>query len=118
MDLSAFGEPVTIPLAELRIPKVEKQEREVRGEVIAIDRFGNLLTNICGTDLPLYCPSTIITHVAGAQLIGLSQYYSEHPPGTMLSLIGSSGRLEVSQNIGNAARTLELRLGDTVHVKW
>lgn len=118
MDLSAFGEPVTVPLSELRIPRVDKQEREVRGEIIAIDRFGNLTTNILGTDLPLYCPSTIITHAGGQQLIGLSQYYSEHPPSTLLSLIGSSGRLEVAQNVGNAARTLEAKVGDQVLVKW
>jgi S-adenosylmethionine hydrolase len=118
MDLSEFGEPVTAPLSELRIPRIEKQEREVRGEIVAIDRFGNLATNIMAADLPLYCPSTIITHVAGQQLIGLSQYYSEHPPGTLLSLIGSSGRLEISQNIGHAAAKLESKIGDAVIAKW
>lgn len=118
MDLSALGEPVTIPLAELRIPKIDKQEREVRGEVVSIDHFGNLATNIVGGDLPLYSPSTIITSAGGQQIIGLSQYYSEHPPGTVLSLIGSSGRLEISQNIGNAAKTLDLKVGDQVTVKW
>src|SRR4051812_42868225 len=73
MDLSAFGEPITIPLAELRIPRVDKQEREVRGEVVAIDRFGNIITNITENELPIYNPSTIITHISGHQLIGLSQ---------------------------------------------
>lgn len=118
MDLSAFGEPITVPLAELRIPRIDKQDREVRGEVTGIDRFGNLTTNIMGTDLPLYCPSTIITHVGGHQMIGLSQYYSEHPPGTLLSLVGSSGRLEVAQNVGHAADELGAKIGDSVHVTW
>lgn len=118
VDLGAFGEPVTVPLAELRLPRIDKQEREVRGEVISIDRFGNLTTNITSADLPLYCPSTIITHIGGQQLIGLSQFYSEHPPGTLLSLIGSSGRLEVSQNLGSAATKLDLRIGAPVVAKW
>jgi S-adenosylmethionine hydrolase len=118
VDMSAFGEPVTTPLAELRIPRVDKSEREVRGEIIEIDRFGNLTTNITADDLPLAMPSTIITHVGRQQLIGLSQFYSQHPAGTLLSLIGSSGRLEVAQNVGSAAGKLEAKLGDSVLVKW
>lgn len=118
LDLSTFGEPIDAPLAELRVPRIEKLEREVCGEIIEIDRFGNLTTNITGDDLPLACPSTIITHAGGHQLIGLSQFYSEHPAGTVLALIGSSGRLEVAQNIGNAASKLNAKIGDPVQVKW
>ncbi len=117
-DITQFGDPVTAPLAELRVPRVDKQEREILGEVLAIDRFGNITSNISGSDLPLEFPATIFTHIAGQQLNRLSSYYSEHPPGALLALIGSSGRLEVAQNLGNAAETLQVSVGDEVYVKW
>ncbi|MES2789287.1 MAG: SAM-dependent chlorinase/fluorinase [Planctomycetota bacterium] len=117
-DLSEFGDPVTAPLAELRFPKIEKQAREILGEVLAIDRFGNITSNIRATDLPMEFPATIFTHIGGQQLNRLSNYYSEHPPGAVLALIGSSGRLEVARNLGNAAETLQVTVGDEVYVKW
>ena len=117
-DIGAFGDPVTVPLAELRFPKPDKQEREILGEVLAIDRFGNITSNICGADLPLEFPATIFTHIGGHQLHRLSNYYSEHPPGDLVALIGSSGRLEVARNLGNAAEALQVTIGDQVYVKW
>lgn len=117
-DISEFGEAVTAPLAELRIPRAEKLDREIKGEVLEIDRFGNITTNISGSDLPLEYPATIFTQIAGHQLVRLSEYYSQLPPGGILALIGSAGRLEIAQNLGHAADTLQVKIGDEVYVKW
>jgi S-adenosylmethionine hydrolase len=100
IDLSAFALP---------------QPREVPGtaigQVIHIDRFGNLITNLRRANLPA---APLCITVAGNVIEGLAQTYQDSVD--ILALIGSGGTLEIAFPNGNASRTLGVGLGDPVHV--
>lgn len=81
------------------------------GHILHIDRFGNLITDITGEDLP---PDEFQIEVAGRRISSLSRSYEESPG--LLALIGSSGRMEIASKSGNAARLLGSKLGDELRI--
>jgi S-adenosylmethionine hydrolase len=80
-----------------------------RGEVIAIDRFGNAVTNCLGLR-----GGTV--EVAGV-VLPLVRTYGDAAPGTIVALTGSNGLIEIAERDGNAARRLGLVRGATVLLK-
>jgi hypothetical protein len=103
-----FG-PAVSPeaLVRIRLPApVETETGELLGEVIAVDRFGNLITNIDERLLHRFAgggggtgPSVRI----GAHTVsGLSPAYAAAGRGELLAIIGSRGLLEISVNAGDA----------------
>ena len=99
----------TLPAVEPR-----RDERGVLGEVIFRDRFGNLITNVPGSMIDDAPAEAWEVEVAGYLIEGLSFTYGLHPPGTLISLVGSSGWLEVSLVNGDASRHLDAGPGATV----
>jgi S-adenosyl-L-methionine hydrolase (adenosine-forming) len=108
-------ELVLLPLAEAEI---DPSGTAITGEVVDIDRFGNLLTNIhlnayqeLAGGLP---PATAIVLLRGRMINGLSPAYGAVPPGTLLAIFGSRNYLEIATNQGNAARELEIGRGERI----
>lgn len=99
----------TLPAVEPR-----RDDRGVLGEVIFRDRFGNLITNVPAPMLEDAPAEAWEVEVAGSRIEGLSLSYGHHPPGTLVSLVGSSGWLEVSLVNGDASRHLDAGPGATV----
>jgi S-adenosyl-L-methionine hydrolase (adenosine-forming) len=93
---------------------------EIVGEIIAIDHFGNLISNVEMRQLAQYGQADQTTRLKvtiGSRVIhGLSDTYGNAPPNTVLALIGSRGYLEIAVNCGSAARQLNVRRGDSVRV--
>ncbi|WP_113662469.1 SAM hydrolase/SAM-dependent halogenase family protein [Pedobacter nanyangensis] len=96
-------------------------ERDIiRGSVIFIDRFSNVITNITkdlftkvqrNRDFTLYFrKSETITQ--------LSWHYNEVPEGEKLCLFGISNHLEIAINKGKASGLLGLHLNDIVRVEF
>ncbi|MGB9608715.1 MAG: SAM hydroxide adenosyltransferase, partial [bacterium] len=56
--------------------------------------------------------------VGSVAIEGLSSSYAEKPPLTPLAIIGSSGFLEISVNLGSARSSLKLKRGDKVEVTF
>ncbi len=111
VPLDDFGE-VASSLLSLPIPHPHRQPDGVlSGQVIHIDHFGNLVTNIRGADLP---DEGVAIEIAGQRIQELSRSYEEG--GELLAIVGSSGYLEVSQRNGNAAAFLCSRVGDELKV--
>ena len=85
----------------------------IAGEIVHIDRFGNLVTNIDASQLPsrprITVGSTVIDRV--------SDHYGEVEVGGVLAIIGSTGKLEISINRGNAARKLFVSRTDPVRIE-
>lgn len=92
----------------------------IEGCVVAIDRFGNLMTNITAEAceaLKASCPGRDIGVGIGETSIAvLSNTYCEVAEGQMLALIGSRGYLEISVNQAGAAEQLNVVKGDRVAV--
>jgi hypothetical protein len=89
----------------------ELHETQGQGEVIYIDRFGNLTTNIEGGMLSR---PVLSVRLCDVEIRGLSRFYGEAPPGQPLALINSFGYLEIAVNGGNAARELGVDRGERV----
>jgi S-adenosylmethionine hydrolase len=93
---------------------------EIRGTIVAVDHFGNLISNIDCQKLVSADSSDRkkrIRILIGSHCIdGICDTYDNGLPNTPLALIGSRGYLEIAVNMGNAARILNARKGDTVRV--
>ncbi|MBN1248429.1 MAG: SAM-dependent chlorinase/fluorinase [Anaerolineae bacterium] len=131
VPLSQFGPEVVAP-KRLPLPSMQVEEGMVRGEVIHIDRFGNVITSIgrlvwdgallrldpaFGAADPLILnPGRVHVRVAGRDLGPVRRTYGEVAAGAPLALVGSEGLLELAVNQGCAARDLGLNLGDGVEL--
>ena len=119
LELQKLG-PVQRYIRKLHLPKpVRAADGSLRGEVIYIDQFGNLITNIRGETLtrgPDAPGERVQVQVTGCEVPGLAKAYAEKAPGALLALIGSSGYLEVAVNRGSAAALLSCQKGDAVRL--
>jgi hypothetical protein len=107
----------------VRLPHAMPQERDggIEGHVMFVDHFGNALTNIEADDLARAFPQvpdpSLEVRVLSYLIRGLSRSYGEHPLGTVVAIVGSSGRLEIAQVGGNCADRLGIGEGDQVRVQ-
>jgi hypothetical protein len=114
ISLERMGSPISDPV-RLAIPKpVRTSGGGWRGQIIEIDIFGNLSTNINQAQLsPL---GDIRVSIAGQQIDGLVNTFGDRPEGTLVALYGTSHDLIVSIVNGNAAEVLNVAIGDYVDV--
>lgn len=109
--LHAFGPPLSDPVA-LPWPEASFSPEAVRGEIIYVDGFGNLVTNIRGSELlPWLGGSPHVIILGSLTLKGLVRTYGDVAQGEFLALIGSHGYLEIACAQGNAARRLGMSAG-------
>jgi len=91
----------------------------IEGDIIHVDQFGNLITNI--EEQMIRKLNTrykeVVVEVAGQTIAGISRSYIMVGDGELLSTIGSKGLLEVSVNKGNAETFLGAGKGASVRVK-
>jgi hypothetical protein len=83
------------------------------GEVVHIDRLGNLVTNIDASQLPAHPRITV-----GSTVIDrLSDTYDDVELGGVLAIVGSTGKLEISINRGSAAKKLFVSRTDPIRIE-
>lgn len=116
-DLGPESKPI---ISAWTTPVLEGEELE--GEVIHIDRFGNCITNIARGDIEAFAPQSEWQRIielngeGAAGRVGFAKTYGEVAPLSGLALIGSSNRLEVAVNQGDAAKALGIAPGSRVSV--
>jgi len=90
----------------------------IKGSVIFIDRFGNLITNIDADLIEKNInqkKNSDIKIILGNKIIhGLSNNYKSVNIQSSLAIIGSKGYLEISVNYGNAKQYFKAQKGDKV----
>jgi len=93
----------------LSIPKPRRTPQGIRGEVLLIDSFGNLITNIDRSLLRGMRSNGIVTAEVGGKVLRLHflNTYGEAPRGNPLALMGSSGLLEIGSNQCSMAERLQ-----------
>ncbi len=111
---SAFGEEVEDPVL-IPLPKVEREEGRLRGKVVHIDRFGNLLTNIYGPEL-IGLGGEVRVRVGGREIARLSSTYADGQPGEIIAYIDSGQELAVAVVDGSARERLGVQVGDEIEV--
>jgi len=113
---AAMGTPWTPLIADWST--IESSATTLRGEVVTIDHFGNLITNLDGPALSAFTPADcLVVHIAGRSLYSLRTTYATEAPGTLMALIGSHGFLEVAANQGHAGALLGVQAGEPVLVE-
>jgi len=117
IPLNELGQPINDPV---RFPILTPQvtEKELIGQVIWIDQFGNLITNISHEMLESFVMQRdFVITAKNVEIHGLNRSYAESAVGAFLAIVGSFGQLEISINQGNAARVLRLQRGDRVTIR-
>ena len=113
-----LGNPLD-SLETLPFPRPAVQPGQIVGQVIHIDSFGNLITNIASDDLAgLLALESATVECKSARTTGLMNTYGNRPPGSLIAVVGSSGRLELAVVNGNAAATFAVSLDEPVIVTW
>jgi hypothetical protein len=99
-------------------PKIERGV--IRGEVLYIDHFGNVVTNISEELLErVKVDENALNLRVGSRKakVRLCEAYGGVPIGKPLLIVGSGGFLEVSVNQGSAARLFKVNVGDEVELR-
>lgn len=131
-------ESVGVPAAELFSlpePFFNYDDGVIEGEVLHIDRFGNITTSIgvlrWGTEdrlrlaprfgeqrSPLHLSAeSVVIQFHDTTLYGIRRTYGEAMRGELLALLDSGGFLEIAVNQGSAANRLGAAIGDRIEVK-
>ncbi len=114
---SVFGYEIG-SLEELEFEKPIIKERKLLGEILHIDTFGNLVSNIDEEKLFRFIQSRPFVIRAGREAIyGLKKGYWEGKKGELIALLGSGGFLEISVREGNAQKMLGVKRGDTIKIQ-
>jgi S-adenosyl-L-methionine hydrolase (adenosine-forming) len=117
IDWRMMGEEISDPVQFSTPTPVVVSEKQIKGTVINIDRFGNLITNITSAEL------TQERVLAGASVrIGAHQaarvltHFAEANPNELFAYFGSAGFLEIAVQRQSAARLVEGRRGIEIEV--
>ena len=115
VPLDALGERAAAhePLA---LPRVAPSHEGVAGEVIHIDRFGNLVTNLRETDLGETGARDARLSIGDRVIEGVSRTYSD-AISALHAVVGSWGYVEIALRGGDAARTLGVSRGTKVELR-
>ncbi|MGC2110679.1 MAG: SAM-dependent chlorinase/fluorinase [Candidatus Korobacteraceae bacterium] len=116
---SEFG-PEISDYARLTLPHVERiGDNSLRGVVLKVDKFGNLITNIGELDAPALfgnAPPPVSILIAGQTITHVCQSYAEGGDEELFAIVGSSGYLEIAAKQASAAEKLAAGVGTPVGV--
>jgi S-adenosyl-L-methionine hydrolase (adenosine-forming) len=115
IDLAMLGRSAGA-IQRLEIPRPAVCESGIDGEVLRVDRFGNLITNIDRRTFEKLAGATLDIRIGPHQVARVVTTYADAGPGEVCALFGSTDHLEVAANGANAAEALDLRRGAPVHV--
>lgn len=100
-------------------PEAQRMAKSIQGEIVAVDSFGNLISNITeaqlagvptGEELQVLCDEH--------ETRGLFRTYADQPPQTFVAVVGSNGCLELAIVGESAAMMLGLGVGAKVELRW
>lgn len=106
-------------LMRLDWPGAVKVANRITGEIVSVDSFGNLVTNITRemlADVPT--DDSVSITCDDHETRSIFKTYAEQPPMTLVALIGSSDQLEIAI-VGDSAKImLGVEVGTPVEVSW
>jgi len=120
-----FGEVITdyLRVAPGAPPRPQRTNangtNEVRGSVLKVDKFGNVITNLAPVDVPeLFreSPPPFRIVVNGHAITHLASAYADGSAAEAVAILGSAGFLELAVNLGSAAESLGVKAGADVTV--
>jgi S-adenosylmethionine hydrolase len=115
INLTALGRPAG-SLVRLDVPWPRVTPEGIEGQVLRVDRFGNLITNIDDATLEKMSGAVGVT-IGSRAIPRLVSTYADVSPGELCALVGSSERLEIAVNGGSAAEVLGVGRGALVRLR-
>ena len=110
-ELSALGPTVENPIVTPP-PIPEQTAGGMRGEVVYVDRFGTLISNILGT---AFERSTGVV-VGGEFTAFLGRTFRDVEQGALVAFVGSGGTVEIAARDRSAAQVTGVGMGGEVRV--
>jgi hypothetical protein len=111
----AFGEKMD-SFVKLALPKTVRTEKTLAGEVIYVDQFGNLFTNVERRDLTGLAMDQLAVALGGYRIQSIAAHYTAVRHGEFVAIFNSWGLLEIALNQGNAAQRTGAKVGDKVTI--
>jgi S-adenosylmethionine hydrolase len=116
IELAALGRPLGA-WQTLAVPDAQVSDGQVSAQVLRVDRFGNLVTNLDRRTFERFATGGRIEISAGPHAVPrLVATYAEAEPGAVCALFGSTEQLEIAVNGGSAAERLALARGAPVTI--
>ena len=116
-DVQSMGDPVT-SFVQIPWPAARITLNSIEGSVVMIDSFGNLITNIRDTMLATVNRTECKIRCRSHDIDGVATTYGDQPTTSLVTVVGSSGRLELAVVNGNAEQMTGAKVGDRVSVSW
>ena len=113
MPVSTLGQPFAGMPERLAYTAPHYEGKTVVGEVVYIDRFGSLVTNLTSELVPAYAT----LEVEDLDLGPLRRTYGDVTAGGLLAYVGSGGAIEIAVRNGSAARRLGVGVGGRVRAR-
>jgi S-adenosyl-L-methionine hydrolase (adenosine-forming) len=114
---ATFGDEISdFVRLEMPRPKVVN-DNTLRGTVLKVDRFGNLITNFTPQEIPVLFqpqPPPFKLLAGKGQIQGLRTAYGDGAAGELFGILGSMGYLEIAANQASAAELLGIGKGAVV----
>lgn len=115
LPLNKLGEEIDDPRL-LKLAQPLATQNGWKAEVVMVDGFGNICTNLLGSALP-EDKENITIKIAETTIRGLTQAFGDAKPGTLIALVDSTGHLAVAEVNGNAAERLNVHVGTPVLIE-
>ena len=113
-ELKQFG-PSLRRIVKIPWPRPRRGKRAIAGEIVAIDRFGNLITNLEPADWrSLGRPRLSAGAFSATKLCAT---YASVPKGQLAFVVGGYGLIEIAAREASAEAKLGLRVGDPVRLR-
>jgi len=117
VPLEKFG-PMITDHEKGRVSEVERSGNSLKGEIVYVDHFGNLISNISSTEFHGKNERTVKIRIGETVIGGLVDSYSKGKNNEPVALIGSSGYLEIAINFADASKVLDCQEGDEIIVTF
>ena len=115
IELTALGRPAGA-MHRIDLPQPEVNADQIAGQVVRIDRFGNLITNIDRKTFDKLAGAPLEIRVGGHQIAKVVSTYADAAPGEVVALFGSTDHLEIAANGSSVAAALDVGRAAPVHV--
>lgn len=117
--LRDLGSPLD-ELVRMQMPAPVPRGNNLQLHVLAIDRFGNIITDLTREAFDLWRERTPLSRIGirlrGAEIHGISRTYGDVPGAQPVAYFGSTNRLEIAVSQGSASALFQLDIGEIVQV--
>ncbi len=121
-DLKKVGSPID-QIVKLFARQLKVTKREIAGNVVNVDRFGNLITNITKSEFDKILEingngTKYLIRFGRESFDQTNSFFSDVESGDCYVLFNSTGVLQIGLNKGNAAQLLGLGIDAPVHIEF